>query len=106
MKTLQYVPSSADTNGWKRRHIAAVNDSADPFERSISLAVDAWVTYAIAYEQRFESSIGEDYIFGPIWKEWGLALRGLFDGETGRLDCGTLDTIIVDNLIEAGFEID
>ena len=39
------------------------------------------------------------------WLQWGLALRGLLNGDVGpRLDCGTLDAWILDTLRDNGIE--
>lgn len=48
--------------------------------------------------------IGEDYVLGPEWATIGRALLALLNGETGRLDCGTLDGIIRDTLRAEGTE--
>jgi hypothetical protein len=40
---------------------------------------------------------------GPEWFALGKAIHGLLDGETGRLDCGTLSTIIHDTAAAEGF---
>jgi hypothetical protein len=49
-------------------------------------------------------SVGEDHFLGKSWARQGFALRELLNGETGRLDCGTLDAILCDNLSEQGFD--
>ncbi len=111
MKTLDYLPNTHDTGGWKTRHMRAISQ-ARTFsivvnqETVIVRALDTWVGYAIAHQARFESPIGEDYVLGPAWARWGFALRELLNGETGRLDCGTLDTILCDNLAEQGYNPD
>ena len=51
------------------------------------------------------SPIGEDGVLGEYWAEWGKALRGLLNGDCGRLDCGSLDTVLVDNLLEQKFSL-
>ena len=56
------------------------------------------------HKARFESAIGEDYVLGPQWQAIGEGLRGLLNGETGRLDCGTLDGFILATLDENGID--
>lgn len=45
-------------------------------------------------------------VLGDHWADIGYALLGLLNGDCGALDCGTLDSIIRDNLQEAGFNPD
>ena len=109
MKQITYMPNTPDNNGWKARHKAVIQKMSDDavYDQQpelIARAIDAWCLYASAHELRYESPIGEDYVLGPAWADWGRSLRALLNGETGDLDCGTLDTILVDNLIEQGFE--
>ncbi|MGE3279717.1 MAG: hypothetical protein AB7H90_03335 [Alphaproteobacteria bacterium] len=111
MKTLDWTPNHPDTSGWKERHNLAVRQSRMmtsaeklELETQIARAIHAWVYYAEAHRKRFESPIGEDYVLGPAWARWGFALHELLNGETGRLDCGTLSSIINDNLAEQGFK--
>ncbi len=51
------------------------------------------------YREQFDSDIDDDYVLGPDLQtllstsdqgERAEALQGLLNGETGRLDCGTL----------------
>lgn len=113
MKNLDYVAPHPDTGGWKDRHKAATLHAKqtpmyyrDTLESSVGVAIYAWCAYAQAHEERFESQIGDDYVLGPAWARWGFALRELLNGDLGRLDGGTLDTIIHDNLKEQGFDPD
>lgn len=111
MKDLSYLPGHPDTTGWKVRHQHATRPArtAVPIrtaEQSITFGLQAWVSYAVAHHARFQSKIGDDYVLGPAWAAWGAAIRTLLNGETGNLDCGTLDTIIRDNLREQGFDPD
>jgi hypothetical protein len=62
--------------------------------------------YADAHAERFESSIGDDYVLGPIWERMGRTIGELLNGETGRLDCGTIDGMIRDVLERNGFKRD
>jgi hypothetical protein len=66
----------------------------------------AWLDYAQQYQAEHGSNIGYDYVLGPEWATIGVAIRGLLNGTSGRLDCGTLDSILYDNLKEQGFDPD
>jgi hypothetical protein len=41
-------------------------------------------------------------VIGDAWEEIGRAILVLLNGETGRLDCGTLDAFIRDTLESEG----
>lgn len=111
MKSVYYMPATADTGGWKARHADAIR-AATGYGVShtqgscVFRAIADWCGYAAAHAERFDSPIGDDYVLGPAWAQWGASLRTLLNGETGELDCGTLDSILVDNLTEQGFDGD
>lgn len=88
---------------WQGRHRLAVHAPRDGEERSIVWMLRAWLQYADSHRNRFESGIGEDYILGPKWETIGRGILGLLNGETGRLDCGTLDGCIRSALVAEGF---
>ncbi len=67
--------------------------------------VQGWADYARTHRNRFESTIGEDYVLGPQWQAIGEGLLGLLNGETGALDCGTLDGFIRDTMEAHGCAI-
>jgi hypothetical protein len=92
-------------NGWQDRHLAAII-RPNATERPMVNLISAWVDYAAQHARRFDSKIGDDGVLGPEWAQIGAALHGLLNGETGRLDCGTLDAIIHDNLTTEGFNPD
>lgn len=109
MHTIRYTATCTGNMGdWKGRHARAVERGLRNVHGTAGLyagdsivqAINAWCEYASAHKRRFESEIGADYVLGDHWKAWGFALRGLLNGETGDLDCGTLDTILVDNIKE------
>lgn len=60
--------------------------------------------YAHAHKSRYESAIGDDYILGPCWLKIADGLLGLLNGETGNLDCGTMDAAIRNAAITAVFK--
>lgn len=111
MKDLSYLPKMPNTGGWQSRHTRAVIGSfahilCSDNEHAIGRAIGAWCDYARNHAERFGSPIGQDYVLGPAWARWGFALRELLNGELGRLDGGTLDTILHDNLAEQGYNPD
>lgn len=89
---------------WAKRHNAAISIPSGGFEKSITSGFSAWEGYALAHRVRYGAPIGEDYVLGVAWIEWAKALRSLLNGETGRLDCGTLDAWIFAKVKEHGFE--
>lgn len=96
---------------WKDAHNRAVADVLEgqarrPFETMLVSALFAWALYADDHRARYESPIGEDGVLGPKWRAIGLALRGLLNGELGRLDGGTLDAFILDTLKAEGVEVE
>lgn len=99
------TPSHPDNNGWKARHLAAMQTSAPGSERAISLMLQGLVLYAKAHQDRFESAIGEDGVLGPCWEDMARGLIGLLNGDCGRLDCGTIDGIIRDAAQAAAVDI-
>lgn len=95
-----------DTNGWSRRHMAAVRTPRPGHERAYVDMLRGWLEYSGAHEERFESRIGDDCVLGPSWAKIGAGLRELLNGETGRLDCGTLDALIADAIREQELDPD
>lgn len=90
---------------WQERHTAAVSFPRGP-ETPIVGLVRAWLQYADAHHRRYEDGIGEDGILGECWSKIGNELRGLLNGELGRLDGGTLDTVIYGAMKAEGFDPD
>jgi len=90
---------------WRTSHKAALILPKGP-ERGILSLLKGWLLYADQHKERFEGGIGEDYVLGPQWVAIGLALRELLNGELGRLDGGTLDSVILDALNAEGFDGD
>jgi hypothetical protein len=90
---------------WQTRHLLAVQGPRGP-EQPIVHLISAWLAYADSHRERFESGIGEDGVLGENWSKIGAELRGLLNGECGRLDCGTLDGTICSALEAEGFNPD
>jgi len=103
---LYKLPTAAkyDTIGWVQRHFRAISNPVTEFERAYVGLVRAWLVYADAHENEYESKIGDDYVLGPEWAKIGAALRGLLNGNTGELDAGTLDALYVSVLGDQGFD--
>jgi hypothetical protein len=100
----------ADLSKWNHRHNSAVGlvrggitTPANP-EHAVVRLLDGWEAYAKSHKSRYESLIGSDYVLGPAWQRVGEGIRALLNGETGRLDCGTLDAFILDTLSENGVD--
>lgn len=101
-----------NTGGWQNRHDTAwgqidvyVPGMTEPhgIERSVVAMLKGWELYAKMHKRRFGSAIGDDGFLGPQWLATGKALRALLNGETGRLDCGTVDAFILDTITANGF---
>jgi len=97
-----------ESGQWGQRHFRGwtrgFNGKGENHESAIVRMVHSWAMYADAHAIRFESSIGEDYVLGPEWEAIGKGLLGLLNGETGELDCGTVDGMIRDILKANGFD--
>lgn len=103
------------SNEYLIRHLRAMQETrierarhttTDPTKLELEAALvamtKAWLMYARAHGTRYESAIGQDGVLGEYWNDIGIALRGLLNGETGRLDAGTMDGDLVRALREVG----
>jgi hypothetical protein len=88
MKNIDYIKPRFATEDWGKRHLEAIHSPTGP-ERPLVKLLSAWINYAKQHAARFNSDIGSDYVLGDEWARIGFALRGLLNGESGRLDCGT-----------------
>jgi hypothetical protein len=102
MERIVRHPKYESVPGYWDRHLDAIARPRGP-ERPISGMLHAWLLYADSHQERYGSGIGQDGVLGPEWAAIGRALRGLLNGECGRLDCGTVDGIILDTLKAEGF---
>ena len=102
MASLTAKADNTEATNWAVRHNQAV---AVPKEEEYGMVhmLRGWTEYAKLHLSRCESPISDDYVLGPEWQAIGEAIRGLLNGETGRLDCGTLDAFILDTMRENGF---
>jgi hypothetical protein len=111
VRTRENDPASGH---WARPHNkawATWGSHAEPgMEGAIVRLVEALAAYADAHQVRFESPIGHDAVLGGGkghgmgWLEILKGTRGLLNGETGRLDCGTVDSMLVRMAQAAGYE--
>lgn len=82
------------SDAWARCHTNAMTFNVDGPGPIIASMVKAWAKYADFHQDRYLSEIGDDGFIGTHWADMGKAILGLLNGETGGLDCGTLDGII------------
>ncbi len=93
------------TATWRLQHQAAVG-SPNQHESGVVRMIAGWLDYADEHRRQYTSGIGEDGVLGPDWAALGAAIRGLLNSDLGRLDRGTLDSIIYETLIDEGFDPD
>jgi len=91
--------------GYWKRHERAVFLPSGP-EKGIVNLLRGWLSYADQHKASHESSIGEDGFLGDYWASIGASIRGLLNGEIGRLDGGALDSLICNILEAEGFNPD
>jgi len=96
------VTEGANISRWRERHAAALAYPTK-HEKAILGLLRGWLVYADEHKERFEGEIGEDYFLGPAWAVIGGNIRTLLNGETGRLDCGTLDGVLCDTLTNQNY---
>lgn len=87
---------------WQRQHLKALV-SPEGLEVPILGLINSLTTYMFEHESRYGSLIAEDYVLGPQFLKAAKAVRKLLNGETGRLDCGEMDSTIRRMLFSAGF---
>lgn len=87
---------------WRTNHNSAMLHPVGAEVPIVGL-LRAWREYQTAHAKRYETGIGNDYVLGVEWENIGRAIIRLLNGETGRLDCGTLDGDIRRILADEGF---
>jgi len=94
-------PGEENIGDWRGRHAAAI---AAPryHEAAVIHLFAALDEYACAHNRRFDSLIGHDYVLGPVWETMARSLKELLNGETGRLDCGTVESAINRLMLDHG----
>ena len=101
MQTLK-VPETTITNNWATRHNKAVSHPTKA-EQGIIDACYALEAMADAHAERYAAVIAEDGVLGDCWLKILHGVRGMLNGETGRLDCGTVDGWLVRLALGHGF---
>jgi hypothetical protein len=102
-----YVPGENDKigTGWTVRHNQALSGPfANPHERAIVGLLRGWLDYRNACIYAYEAGPGSDGVLGEPWADIGVSIIKLLNGETGRLDCGTIDGAVRRILKAEGFE--
>lgn len=101
MATLLAKRNRSDTVGWADRHDRAImTPTLNSFESAISKLAHGWADYAREHYRRYDAFIGDDGVLGDEWIKIGLGLRGLLNGELGRIDAGTMDAFILNTIRE------
>lgn len=72
-------------------HLEAMRDPKPGFERALVTMLRGAAEYAETHRQRYESPLSCDYYIGENWHALGQAALALLNGDTGRLDCATVD---------------
>lgn len=91
---------------WKEAHREALDWPRSDHEAAIGLMYRGLMAYPPAHKERFDSLLGEDYVLGPAWIKAARGFLALLNGETGRLDCGTMDGAIRDIAREHELRLD
>ena len=90
---------------WTEAHLAAWSSPRGP-EIAIVGLIRSAADYADCHFQRYESRIGDDGVLGDHWESIVRGTLGLLNGECGRFDCGTLDSLLRSMLSAEGFNAD
>jgi hypothetical protein len=80
-----------------------------PLEGAIMAGFTAWANYADVYnrDNAWGYKLGNDFVLGTYWKDWGEALHNLLlYGDIGGIDEGDLSTFYHECLKAEGFEYD
>ena len=98
---------AAGIAAWKARHnaaiLSAIHTSGSSLEAALVNMLKGWYDYAALHEDRYDTKLAEDYVLGPHWFAVGTALLALLNGDTGRLDAGTVDRFVRDTMVRAGY---
>ena len=105
MARLPAHPTHESVPGYWQRHEDALNHPRG-VELPIAYMLGAWLLYADIHRERYRSGIGEDGVLGLEWAKIGAAIRGLLNGDCGRIDCGAVDAVICDTLKDEGIDPD
>lgn len=85
-------------NPWGTRHV-----NEFPIH-PVSCIVTELARYADWHESHYGTPVGDDGVLGDAWLDAIKAMRRLLDGDLGQLDAGTIDTLLADMAVAAGFD--
>ena len=113
-RALDQEMRAGSPHGWAQRHVRcftepqAITDVRPKIimQRTVVGLIMDLVAYADTHEALYESKIGDDGLLGDHWAQMVVNLRGLLNGETGALDCGTVDWLLLKMLAAEGFDED
>jgi len=86
---------------WQERHYAALAAPRGPERSIVALmeGMDKYLTHS-------HLDIRRDYVLGESFGQILEGFIGLLNGETGRLDCGSLDTWARTCADQIGYDLD
>lgn len=106
-------------NGWGARHVRVVSNflvrgpgsplglvAPSGYEGAILTMLYGLAQYADAVRASGNDPVGHDHVLGEYWKDSLHAVGGLLDGDTGRLDAGTVSATIGALAAREGFNPD
>lgn len=96
------LSKSVGNNQWGKRH---ANAFCLPKAGEWGIVSFFWALadYADDYQDRFDGPVGNDGVLGESWLKIMREVRNLLNGDLGRLDGGTLDSLLFAMGREAGF---
>ena len=107
LQNLNQLPSYAKAaDAWAASHQWAIACPKEGYEKALVQMLSGWLRYADAVQADWDAGIGKDGVLGPLWAQIGSQLRGLLNGELGRLDGGSLDRLLCRTLEAEGFDPD
>lgn len=91
---------------WTSRHHSAMTSPKPGFEKALVTLAQGLELYAAAHQEAYDSPIGDDGVLGAEWLDMAKSLIGLLNGEAGRIDCGTFESMIRNLAANNGFDRD
>lgn len=85
-------------------HNVAFREPREAFESGLVALVTGLAQYADSHREAYGSPLANDGVIGESWREAVSGVRGLLNGERGRLDGGALDGALLAMFAAAGFE--
>lgn len=92
-------------NAWVKRHVAAWN-TPEGFESALKGMIVGFDEYGHSMRSKLGTPPGEDMFLGPAFKQIAEAVLILLNGDLGRFDGGTLDSLVRAICTENGVELD